>query len=448
MGPVRISARKLGLLGALYFVQGMPFGFQATTLPVFLRTQGLSLKAIGFLGALSLPWILKALWAPLVDRYGSERIGRRKSWILPMQAGLVVTCVAASFVSPTEALPTLLGLVALMNLFAATQDIAVDGLAVDMLTPEELGPGNIMQVVGYKLGMTMSSGLLLWASEHIGLRGLFLAMAAFSLVALGVSAFAREPAATARRTGPRTSWAEVLGQLKAALLLPGTGWLLLFIGTYKLGETMADVMYKPFLVDAGFTRGQIGLWVGTWGNVASLLGSTAGGLLASRMPLLGTVALTASLRVVPLAGRWWLASQGVTEERFIAVTLAEEFFGGALTTAMFAFMMSRVNRRVGASHYTLLASVEVLGKAPCGPLAGVLMQDAGWSYARLFGLSIALSLAFLVLLLPLREQGAGVGTQGAPPPHPGPLPEGEGGSVPQEAQRQASEDENRRKSGA
>jgi len=408
---VRISPRKLGLLGALYFVQGMPFGFQATTLPVFLRTQGISVKTIGFLGVLALPWILKALWAPLVDRYGSARIGRRKSWILPMQAGLVATCTAAAFVSPQESLPTLLGLVFLMNLFAATQDIAVDGLAVDLLTPEELGPGNAAQVVGYKLGMMMSGGLLMWASGHIGLRGLFLAMAVFSLVALGVSALAREPASTARKTGPRTSWSEVLGQLKAALLLPGTGWLLLFIGTYKIGETMADVMYKPFLVDAGFTPAQIGLWVGTWGNVASLLGSAAGGLLASRMPLLGTVALTASLRVVPLAGRWWLASRGVTEESFIAVTMAEEFFGGALTTAMFAFMMSRVDRSVGASHYTLLASVEVLGKAPCGPIAGVLLQDAGWSYAGLFALSIALSLAFLVLLVPLRKSRAAVAPQ-------------------------------------
>ncbi|XXF79601.1 MFS transporter [Myxococcaceae bacterium GXIMD 01537] len=400
---MRLSARKIGLLGALYFAQGMPFGFQATALPVYLRTEGVSVKTIGFLTVLSAPWMFKALWAPLVDRYGSERIGRRKSWILPVQLALAATCAAAAFV-PVAQLKLLLGLVFLMNLFAATQDIAVDGLAVDLLDAHELGPGNSAQVVGYKLGMLTAGGLLVWASEYIGWRGLFLSMAALILVVLAVTAFAREPQALAfQRAGPRMTWREVRDRVKEALLLPGTGWLLLFIGTYKFGELMTDVLYKPFLVDAGLKPGQIGLWLGTVGITASLLGSVAGGVLAARMPILGALSLTATLRLLPLLGRCWLASSGVTEERFVAVTLAEEFCGGALTTAVFAYMMSRVDRRIGATHYTLLASVELLGKAPSGPLGGVLMHDAGWSYTQVFLLGSALSAAFLVLLLPLRQ---------------------------------------------
>jgi MFS family permease len=105
-------------------------------------------------------------------------------------------------------------------------------------------------------------------------------------------------------------------------------------------------------------------------------------------------------------GRWWLAAKGVTESSFALVTLSEEFFGGALTTAMFAFMMSRVDRRIGATHYTLLATVELLGKAPGGPIGGVLAKDFGWSYARVFLLGIALSVAFLGLLVPLRQRRA------------------------------------------
>jgi len=134
-----------------------------------------------------------------------------------------------------------------------------------------------------------------------------------------------------------------------------------------------------------------------------------GGLLATRLPLLGAVGLTATLRVFPLFGRWLLAHWGPTQELFIGVTLAEEFFGGALTTAMFAFMMSRVDRRIGATHYTLLASIEVLGKAPGGPIAGLLATDAGWSYANVFLLGTVLSVLFVALLLPLRQ---------APPPQP------------------------------
>jgi MFS family permease len=400
----RLSPRKLGLLSALYFVQGMPFGFQATALPIYLRTQGVSVEAIGFVGLLSLPWILKALWAPLVDRYGSARIGRRKSWILPLQAALAATCALAAFVPVQGTLLGLLGLIFLMNLFAATQDIAVDGFAVDSLRPEELGLGNTAQVVGYKLGMLTGGGLLVWASQYIGWQGLFLSMAALCLAVFVLMSFASEPTPR-ERSSERKSWREVLAQLKEALLLPGTKWMLLFIGTYKLGETMSDVLYKLFLIDAGIRPEQIGLWVGTWGKTASIIGSVVGGLLATRMPLLQALSVTATVRLFPLMGRWWLAQTGVTDASVIGVTIAEEFFGGALTTVMFAFMMSRVDRRIGATHYTLLASVEVAGKAPGGPVGGLLVGRAHWRYAQVLLLSVALSTAFLFLLLPLRRRG-------------------------------------------
>ena len=404
------SLSKVGLLGALYFAQGLPFGFQAKALPVYLRSQGVSLKAIGFVGALALPWVLKALWAPLVDRYGSERLGRRKSWILPMQASMALACALAALVPPDN-LPTLLGLVFLINLCAATQDIAVDGLAVDLLGPHELGWGNSAQVMGYKLGMLTGGGLLVWASGSMGWRGLFLAMSALVLAVLVVAAAFREPRPSARgdaQAQARPDWREMAQRLWVAARLPGTRWLLLFIGTYKLGEGMVDALFKPFLVDAGFTPAQIGLWVGVWGMMASLLGSALGGLLATRMPLLGALALTVCLRVVPLGGEWWLATSSVSEPAVIAVTMAEHLCGGALTTVMFAFMMSRVDRRIGATHYTVLASVEVLGKAPGGPLAGVLATDAGWSYAQLFLLALVLSVAFVGLLLPLRQRSEAV----------------------------------------
>lgn len=402
---MKLPASKLGLLGMLYFVQGLPFGLQTGAMGAYARSQGMSLKAITVLGVvLGLPWLLKPLWAPLVERYGSERFGARKSWILPMQAGIALACLGASFMVGQSWLPQLFALVFLMNLFAATQDIAVDGLAVDLLQAHDLGWGNAVQVVGYKLGALTGGGLLVWATEHIGFRGLFLAMGAIVVVAIAVTMGSHEPVRTQLSAAVRMEWGEIFGRLKSLLLLPGTGWVLLFIGTYKLGESISDVLYKPFLVDAGYTLPQIGQWSGTWGTVASLVGSAMGGLLATRLPLLGAVGLTATLRVFPLFGRWLLAHWGPTQELFIGVTLAEEFFGGALTTAMFAFMMSRVDRRIGAAHFTLLAAIELLGKLPIGPVAGVLRDDAGWSYAQVFLLGAVLSVAFLLLLLPLRRQ--------------------------------------------
>lgn len=388
-------ARRLGVLFVLYFVQGLPFGFQVSALPVYLREAGISLTAIGFAGALSLPWMLKVLWAPAVDRVRWRRLGRRRTWLLPMQAALALACAAAAFAEPHTDLWTLLGLVLCMNLFAATMDIAVDGLAIDTLAPQHLGYGNIAQVVGYKLGMLTAGGALLAASETIGWQGMFAVMAALVLAGFAVTWRMREPPAA---EAPQAI-GQVLGLARRALRTRAAGWLLLFIATYKLGESMADVLFKPFLVDAGFSRVQIGLWVSTYGMVASLAGSLAGGILASRAGLLRAVAITAALRVVPLAGELWLTLTPPTAGGVIAVTVAEHFFGGALTTAMFAFMMSQVDRRIGATHFTLFATVEVAGKSTSGWLSGLVADTAGYPFV--FGLAVLLSVAFLGLLWPV-----------------------------------------------
>ncbi|WP_437648507.1 MFS transporter [Sorangium sp. So ce362] len=395
-------AGKIAALGALYFAQGIPFGFQATALPVFLRASGVSLSGVGFAGALALPWVAKALWAPLVDRFGWERLGRRRSWILPLGVLLALTCAAAAFVPPSRHLGALLALVFLMNLLAATQDIAVDGLAIDLLGHGELGLANAAQVVGYKVGMLVAGGLLVWASAWIGWRGQFGAMAALILLSVLASLALREPPASEVEARARRSLREVFATVLVALRAPGALWVVAFLGTYKLGEAMVDMMFKPFLVDAGFPPHRIGLWVGTYGLVASIVGSLAGGLLSQRIPLLAAVGVTSALRSAAMAGEWYLAAAGPpTAGAVIAVTVAEHLFGGALTTAVFAFMMSRVRRTVGATHYTLLASVEVLGKSPAVWLSGTLAQRLG--YAGLFALGTAISVVFLGLLLPLRE---------------------------------------------
>ena len=401
--PAGSFPRRLWVLWTLYFVQGLPFGFQATALPLYLRDAGVSLTNIGLATALSLPWSLKFLWAPWIDGYAGGRFGRRRSWILPLQFLLGASCLATAFVPVQTGLRYLLLSVLLMNLFAATLDIAVDGLAIDVLPVSELGYGNVAQVVGYKIGMLTGGGLLVWASAATGWNGLFLGMAALVglcfLVALAwdeKAALRDKPDLAAR--GPR-GITEILSALLQSFARPGAGWLLLFIATYKLGESMADTMFKPFLIDAGFGREQIGLWVGTWGMLFSIAGSVAGGYLARRLPLLHAVGIAALFRALSVGGEWWLSLVQPTAERVLIVTCAEHFFGGALTTALFAYMMSRVDRRIGATHYTLLAAIEVWGKLPSAWVSGWITDHS--SYSLLFALSVVLSLAFLGLLAPL-----------------------------------------------
>ena len=153
--------RRLGLLGTLYLSQGLPFGFFTQALPLIMRKRGMSLESIGLSSLLALPWALKFVWSPYVDRYGT-----RKSWILPLQLLTALTLVGTAIAR--DAFAVVLASVLLTNLLCATQDIATDGLAVDMLANEERGLANGVQVAGYRVGMILGGGVLLIFHERLG----------------------------------------------------------------------------------------------------------------------------------------------------------------------------------------------------------------------------------------------------------------------------------------
>jgi PAT family beta-lactamase induction signal transducer AmpG len=180
--------------------------------------------------------------------------------------------------------------------------------------------------------------------------------------------------------------------------------LLAVIATYKMGEAMADGMWKPFLVkQAGFTPAQLGQWVGTYGAVAAVIGSIAGGLLARRLSFASALFFAGSFRAMGIVGQWMLANAGgASKMAVIGVTIFEHFFGGMITPIMFALMMSRVDRSIGATHYTFLATLEVLGKSPTRFFSGVVATYFG--YSGVFAAGAFLSFGFLALI-PLVKLG-------------------------------------------
>ncbi len=393
-------------LGSLYLVQGLPYGFQAEALPSLMAERGVTLQAIGFSSALAAPWMCKAFLAPLVDRFGSSRIGRRKSWILPLTALLAATAFAAAFVADRASFAPLLVLIFLMNLFAAAQDIAVDGLAVDILQPQELGAGNAIQVIGYRMGMILSGGVLVWASKFIGWNGLFFAVAAISTLGL-LAAFSLQEPARVESTEDKAKHQSILEILRVAFTATkvkgGLGFIAV-IATYKMGESMAEGMWKPFLVkEAGYTPAQLGLWVGTYGAIAAICGSLVGGFLTRRLSYAWALFIPAAFRVLGIAYQWVLVSAGTPSTlAVIGVTVFEHFFAGMITPVMFALMMSRVDRSIGATHYTFLATIEVLGKSPTKFFSGVVAARFGFPGA--FAVAALASLGFLALL-PLVGRG-------------------------------------------
>ncbi|MEY3015238.1 MAG: hypothetical protein RIT45_3973 [Pseudomonadota bacterium] len=389
------SQARLPLLATLYIAQGLPFGYQAHALPVALREAGVGLEALGLLGALALPWALKPLWAPFVDATSPFGLGRRRGWIVLAQAGQLVACVAAAMLDPSRQPEALLVTVLAMNVFAATQDIATDGLAVDLLPPDALGWGNTAQVVGYKIGMLVGGGLLVWWAGHAGWGVVFPAMAGleFAVLLVAFAAVPRDDAIAER--AEHTPLGVLVGQLLQALRAPSSRGLLALVATYKLGESMTDAMFKPFLVDNGIDKGAIGLWIGVVGMGASLGGSWVAGWLVAHRGLGASLQIALAARAAGMVGAVLLAIFGVGEATFAVVTFAEHAGGGLLTTTMFATMMASVDRRFGASHYTALAALEVVGKGVGGAVGGLVARHFG------FTLTFSLGLALAVAVLPL-----------------------------------------------
>lgn len=369
--------RKLGLLTSLYLAQGLPYGFFTQALPAMLRERGVSLEEIGLASLLALPWGLKFLWAPLVDRYGSGRLGRRRSWILPLQGAAVVILIVLAGIDPSSGLtPILLGVLAL-NVVASTQDIATDGLAVTILDHDERGFGNGIQVAGYRLGMILGGGVLLIAYERLGWSMIFVLMAAVILLTTLPIARYREPPILAEETPPtrlgRAILVDFLGR-------PGMLRWLAVIAAYKAGEHLATAMLRPFFIDRGLDLEAIGWLTGTAGFVAGLLGALAGGVLVGRLGRYRALLVFGLMQAVAVAG-YALATVGdLNMVLLYALCIVEHFVGGMVTVTLFTLMMDACRKGMAGTEYTIQASVYVLSSGVVAALSGYAAARLGYTW--------------------------------------------------------------------
>ena len=389
------------LLASLYCAQGLPSGLMAHSLPVLLRQNGVDLALIGLLKLLALPWMLKVLWAPWIDRLASPRLGHHRGWILPLQS-TVLLCMATLALCAPEALFgrqqwLLFGLLLLVNLAAATQDIATDGLTVRLLPERWRGLGNSLQVGGYKVGMLLSGSGLLLAVDWLGWN-LSLGLTALLLALLSVPVWRfRETrelprlAAQAERAGPGLLWRHYHGLLAQ----PGMHAWLLVVLTFKLGDALGSPMIKPLLVDQGWSNAALGqLTLIT--SLAGIGGALLGGLLYARLGARRSLLLFGALQAVGIAGMALLAGSAADLPRVYALSLFEQVADGMSTVALFAVMMSHCRSEHEGADFTLQACVQLLLAGLVGAASGVLAQWLG--YRMLFLLAGALGLLMLALV--------------------------------------------------
>jgi len=369
-------AHRLGLLAALYVSQAVPLGFFIEGVPAIARTLGLSLQQVGLIQALALPFMIKFLWAPIVDGRGSAN-GHYRSWLVPLQGLAVVLVVGIAFLDPVGQLPLLLLAGGFFMFVAATQDIASDALAVRILTGEERGVGNGIQVGGYYLGQILGGGLILILFGRYGWTPALLGIAVLiGLPLLFLKSF-REPRVE-RVEKPRIDFA-TLGRF---FRRPGSRYWIPILLLYRAGETMAVAMARPMFVDLGLELEQIGLIVGLGASVAALSGALTGGALVNRLGRKRSIVLFAVILAVALLSLT-LPTFGWTSLPVLWLTsIAVSFSGGMATTALYTHMMDRVGDASGGTDFTLQQSLAVIGPLVGVGLSGAIAGSLG--YAPLF----------------------------------------------------------------
>jgi MFS transporter, PAT family, beta-lactamase induction signal transducer AmpG len=391
---------RMAIMVALGFSSGLPLGLPRGTLQVWMTTVGVDLKTIGIFSLIGLPYTLKFLWSPFMDRFVPPFLGRRRGWIAIVQFALFIGITALAFSSPEKAVIALAGLALFVAFTSASQDIVIDAYRTDVLSQEERGMGTAVFIIGYRIGMLVSGGLALVLSDYMGWRNTYIVMALFMGFSIVATFLSPEP--DGQTVPPKTVADAVWGPLKDFFLRPSAILLFLAIIFYKLGDSYAGSLSQVFLIKVGFSATDVGAIYKGFGFAASIVGVTLGGTLMIRLRLLKSLLIFGVFQMISNLSFMLVAWLGKSYEAMVFAVIFENLSGGLGDAAFVAFLMSLCNKKFTATQYALLSSLAAIGRTFVGPTSGYVVEWIGWSNFFLFTAFTALP--GLVLLIYLRNQ--------------------------------------------
>jgi PAT family beta-lactamase induction signal transducer AmpG len=392
-----LANRRIAIMLPLGFASGLPLALTAGTLQAWLTVVGLDLKTIGIFTLVGLPYTLKFLWAPLMDRLVPPWLGRRRGWMLVMQISVALGLAAMALTGPGQR-PEILGLLALVVAFlSASLDIVFDAYRTDVLLRPERGFGAAVWVNGYRCALLLASAGALLLADRIGWQYTYLVLAA--LMAAGVVTILVSPEPSEPFATPASLAEAVGGPLKEFFTRPGVVGLLALIVFYKIGDAVAASLQTAFLIGGmGFSVGEVG-YVKGLGIGATLIGALAGGVAMAKLGMVRSLLLFGLLQAVSNLGFMWLAWMGKSYMALTTSILVENVTGGMGTVAFVALIMSLCDHRYTATQFALLSSLEALGRVFSGRPSAELVEMVGWAQFFFWSFLVALPGIWLVWVL-------------------------------------------------
>lgn len=401
-----------------------------STLSFWLAEAGIKKSSIGMLSWVASAYAFKWAWAPLVDNLSipllTKKLGRRKSWMLVAQIGIVAGILGMATSDPTHSLIGLVAFALLLAFSSATQDIVIDAFRIDIGTDDIQAAMAASYLAGYRLAMIAAgAGSLGFAAWYQGdVTGYmpeawafaYAAMAMLMLPGMAIALFGPEPPSAKREKkkddgnhkGARAFFAWIKRAFVEAILdlFKRFGWtalvLLVLISVYRITDIVLGVMANPFYVDIGFTKTDVA-WVSkAFGVIMTLVGAAAGGILVkSKGVLTGMLVgaiLAASTNLVFIV----LSLTGPSIPWLVAVISIDNISGGIATSAFIAFLSVLTNREFSATQYAVFSSFMLLLPKFVAGFSGFAVEAL--DYTLFFAGCALIGIPAIVLILMLKRQ--------------------------------------------
>jgi PAT family beta-lactamase induction signal transducer AmpG len=399
---------RLLIVFVMGFASGLPLALSSATLSFWLAESGVSLAAIGLFALVGTPYNFKFVWAPFIDRIPipilTRMIGRRRSWMLVIQIGLMISIAVLGFSRP-EVTPLLTAVCALsVAFFSASQDIVIDAYRIEILDRNEQGAGAAMTQAGYRLGAIAAGAGALFLADQIDWSLVYQVMAALVVVGMLAAIFAPDPD---KRNLDLNVMHKPRGFRAIAIepfieffqrTKPVTAIIILaFILLYKFGDAYAGVMAYPFYYEMDFTKSEIATVSKLFGVIATVVGVFIGGLIVKRYGVMNSLL---GCGILQMLSNLMYAAQSVAghDVQFLYYTIGiENLSGGMGSSAFVAYLSVLCNVKYTGTQFALFTSFMAFGRTILSASSGWVVEMTGWF--NFFLISTVVALPGLLLLV-------------------------------------------------
>jgi MFS transporter, PAT family, beta-lactamase induction signal transducer AmpG len=361
------------------FSSGLPLGLVWYAIPDWMRDIGVDIRVVGLLTLAQAPWTFKVLWAPLMDRYAPPFWGRRRGWMAVAQIALFICGLLLAGVGAHPDAVWVVGALAMATAFAsASQDIAIDAYAVEVLHKDEQGAAAGARTALYRAGLLVSGGVSITLAARIGWPVVNGLMAMIYLPMLVVSWQSPEPEVQA--PPPRSLREAIWQPFLSFLTRPRALEILAFVVLYKLSDQLAQSLTRPFLIDMGYSADQRGVALATIGVTGTMVGAFLGGWVTTLFGLGHALWIFGFLQLFSNVGYYVLSVIGGPNVPAMYAATGVELLTSGMGTGAFSVLLLRLTeKRFSATQYALFSSLFALPRVLAGPITGFAVGALGWS---------------------------------------------------------------------